>query len=186
MIFLPEMLLSIVFAVFREFPDTDMVMFTAKGFGLNSEHFNRVQPEGVKDVIRSGKGIEVQPNIIAFGQDLFPALLKKVPIAFQRVMLRKEIWESISQLRRQIYCLYSSASDEIQSKKKSVVRLETPSGRAMHHLCTNELCSSIVRSTFNAVRVRAILQSPSIVDFICFRELKSCSIWLKEQRWFPS
>ena len=104
------------YTVFRDFPEVDIIMFAAEGFGPNSEHFNRVQPEGVKEIIRVGKGNEVRPNVVLFGRDLFTALLRKVPIAFQRVMLRKVSWCSVCQLRWDVYCLDPSVPDEATAK----------------------------------------------------------------------
>lgn len=103
-------------AVLRDFSDVDMVMFAAEGFGPNSDHFNRVQSEGVKHIIRLGKGNEVRPHVVSFGRDLFPALLRRVPIAFQRVMSRKVIWQSVCQLRWDVYCLDPSVPDEDAAK----------------------------------------------------------------------
>lgn len=103
-------------AVLQNFPQVDLVMFSAEGFGPNADYFNRIQPEGVEHIIRMGKGEEVQPGIVLFYRALFPALLQRVPIAFQRVMSRKGIWETVSRLRWNTYCLDSSVADENAAK----------------------------------------------------------------------
>jgi len=91
--------------VMQALPEAELVFFAARGFGPNAEHFNRVQPEGIRRVIDLGRGREVRPNVILFGPELFAALLKTVPIAFQRVMVSTMLWKKISELRRNVYRL---------------------------------------------------------------------------------
>lgn len=99
-----------------DFPEVELAFFAAEGFGPNAEHFNRVQPEGIKRVINMAKGREVRPNIVSFGRDLFPALLQAVPIAFQRVMVRKALWKTVSELRWRVYRLDPAIPDDDTAK----------------------------------------------------------------------
>lgn len=105
-------------AVLRGRPEAELVFFAAQGFGPNAEHFNLVQPDGIRRVVEFGKGKEVRPGVILFGPDLFAALLKTVPIAFQRVMVSKTLWEKISQLRRNVYRLAPGTLSDDDAKAK--------------------------------------------------------------------
>ena len=97
--------------VFSEFPEVELVMFAVQGFGPNSEHFNRVQPDGVRRVITLAEGTEVRPNILLFEKSLFAALLHAVPSAFQRVMIKKPTWYRVSELRWRVYRLDPAVPD---------------------------------------------------------------------------
>lgn len=105
-------------AVLRDLPEAELVFFAARGFGPNAEHFNLVQPEGVRRVVDLGRGGEVRPDVVLFGPDLFAALLKTVPIAFQRVMVSKTLWEKISELRRNVYRLAPGTLSDDDAKAK--------------------------------------------------------------------
>lgn len=106
-------------SVLTDLPGVDMAMFCVEGFGPHAEHFNRVQNDGVARVINLANGLEVHPNLILFDRRLFPALLKTVPSSFQRVMIKKSMWETISALRWQVYRLDSSPPD-IEKIKLSI------------------------------------------------------------------
>lgn len=105
-------------SLFSEFPEVELVFFAAEGFGPNAEHFNRVQPEGIKRVVNLSAGAEIRPHILLLGRDLFPALLRTVPIAFQRVMVRKEKWKTISEMRWRVYCLDPAVRDNDAARLK--------------------------------------------------------------------
>jgi hypothetical protein len=99
-----------------EFPEADVVFFAASGFGPRAEHFNRVQPEGVRRVIGLGLGIRARPDIVVFGPDLFTALLVTVPIAFQRVLSSRNAWQKVSKLRWRVYGLDPEIPNEEAAK----------------------------------------------------------------------
>lgn len=105
-------------AVLQDLPEAELVFFAARGFGQNAEHFNEVQPEGVRRVVNLGKGTEIRPNVIMFGPELFTALLRTVPIAFQRVMLSKALWKKISELRRNVYRLAPGVLSDDDARAK--------------------------------------------------------------------
>ena len=109
--------LETAFSVLSNDPSQDLVFIAAVGFGSSSEHFNRVQPEAVGRVIALGAGRESADGLIYFDHDLFKALLHSVPIAFQRVMLRRETWHKISALRRSAYRLNPGVIDDEAAKR---------------------------------------------------------------------
>ncbi|OYY94854.1 MAG: hypothetical protein B7Y41_04665 [Hydrogenophilales bacterium 28-61-23] len=104
------------YEVLKKNPNLDLVFFAAEGFGPNAEHFNRVQPEAVARVINLAGGREIDPGLFYFDRALIKALLQTVPIAFQRVMLRRETWHEVSALRRRAYCLELALPDDDVAK----------------------------------------------------------------------
>ena len=100
----PDTIAQCVALLQRE-PDLEWVMLGAQGFGGNAEHFNRTQPAAVQRVITLAGGQPLAPEVQVFDRQLFPALLKTVPIAFQRAMLSRRVWREVCQLRWEVYCL---------------------------------------------------------------------------------
>jgi len=87
-------------------PELEVLFLGVKGFGDRADHFNRVQPTAVTAVIRHGQGKRFPDHIIQFDSQLLDGLLRTVPMAFQRVMLRREVWNNVSAFRR---CAYHQA-----------------------------------------------------------------------------
>jgi hypothetical protein len=100
----------------HQVPGVELVMFGVEGFGARADHFNTVQPQGVDKVIRLARGTEAVPGIVAFDQQLLPALLQTVPSAFQRVMTRTDVWHRVSALRRRVYKLDPAVPDDEAAK----------------------------------------------------------------------
>ncbi len=103
-------------AVLRKHTDLELLTFAVKGFDKNSNHFNKVQNDGLEKVITLGEGTELEPGIILFESYLFPALLKRVPMAMQRTMISASKWNEVSLYRREIYSLDSEVGD-VESAK---------------------------------------------------------------------
>ncbi len=101
-------------------PDLDLVFIGVEGFGERSQYFNRVQTEAVTGVLKRSNGIEIEPGVITLGQNLMYALLYSVPSAFQHVIVRREIWNEVSSLRRKAYCLDPTISDEDAAKHQII------------------------------------------------------------------
>ena len=99
-------------AVLQRHPDLDLVFINAHGFGPHAGHFNQVQPKAIKRVISLGSGRRSSPDLVHFGPDLIKALLHSVPIAFQRIMVPRLKWHSISAFRRRAYRIDSSIPDD--------------------------------------------------------------------------
>lgn len=97
-------------------PALDLVFLDVEGFGPRAEHFNRVQPKAVARAIALGGGQEKKPDIIVFGDGLIKALLRTVPIAFQRVMLTPATWHKVSALRWRAYRLDPAVPDDATAK----------------------------------------------------------------------
>lgn len=87
----------------RAHPGVEVWFLGVKGFGPYSERFNTVQSEGVTHVCAEAHGQQQTTGIILFDQHLFPALLHRVPMAFQRVFTKPATWARVSRLRWRAY-----------------------------------------------------------------------------------
>jgi len=103
-------------AVLSNDPALELVFLDVKGFGPRAEHFDRAQAQAVARVITLGGGLEVKPDIVNFGDGLIEALLRTVPVAFQRVMLTPATWRRISALRWRAYRLNPDVPDDAAAK----------------------------------------------------------------------
>ena len=97
-------------------PDVQTWFFGVKGFGERSEHFNEVQPAGVERVCAAADGQRSDDGVVVFGQRLFPVLLHRVPVAFQRVFTRRATWTAISRARWRVYMGDPAVADEEAAK----------------------------------------------------------------------
>jgi hypothetical protein len=84
-------------------PSIELVFIGVKGFGRSAEHFNRVHPAGTARVVQQGSGAVWRNGVYIFGPDLFRGLLSQVPMPFQRIMVRREMWHKVSRLRLAAY-----------------------------------------------------------------------------------
>jgi glycosyltransferase involved in cell wall biosynthesis len=80
----------------------DVLFFNVRGFGERAVFFNRNQGEALARVLRSAGGAG-ESDLVIFGPAIFEALLRSVPLAFQRPMARRQVWRAVSALRRRAY-----------------------------------------------------------------------------------
>lgn len=111
----PNALEQAIQALSRE-PRPDLIFLGAEGFGERAAHFNRVQPEAILRVAELAGAAKSKDDVYAFDQRLFPALLRTVPIAFQRVLLTRETWNRVSALRWRAYRLEEGVTDDEAAK----------------------------------------------------------------------
>lgn len=93
-------------------PDLELVFIGVQGFGRSADHFNRVHPAGTSRVVAHGSGVARHDGVCVFGPDLLRGLLNLVPMPFQRVMARREVWNKVTNLRLAAY--------------QAALRLDTP------------------------------------------------------------
>lgn len=84
-------------------PEIDIVFFNVKGFGERADSFDRAQRDALEKVLRLAEGIESERGLIRFEKSIFPALLRTIPMAFQRPMAKREVWREVTGLRRKAY-----------------------------------------------------------------------------------
>lgn len=105
-------------ALFEREPDLDIVFLGVQGFGPQAAHFNRVQPEAVGRVRHAGKGVADGTGLVHFGPELMEALLLAVPSAFQHVILKKDTWAKVCELRWRAYRLEPGVPDVDAAKAR--------------------------------------------------------------------
>lgn len=96
-------------------PALELVFVGVEGFGSDSDYFNKMQPISLARVIKQGKGREVKPDLILFSKNLLEGLINQVPMAFQRVVARREVWERVSKLRLQAYQKVANLPSEAEA-----------------------------------------------------------------------
>lgn len=99
-------------------PSIDVLFLGVQGFGNRADYFNNVQPTAVDSVIKHGHGKRLADNMVHFEGQLFEGLLRSAPMAFQRIMVRREIWDSVSAFRRRAYSLDNNASSEEDARRR--------------------------------------------------------------------
>lgn len=87
---------------FDEQPGLGVVFFNVRGFGERAQAFDDNQHQALARVLRAA-GRDGSAEFVSFDGTVFQALLRSVPLAFQRPMARREAWRVISSLRRAAY-----------------------------------------------------------------------------------
>jgi len=106
----------------RSEPSLDLVYLGVKGFGERAVHFDASQGQAMQSVLGRAKGRETQAGVVQFGPELFGALLWSVPMAFQRSIEYRAVWDRVSALRRRVYMFDPGVTDE----KQAMGRLQPP------------------------------------------------------------
>ena len=80
-------------------PDLDVVFMGVSWFGAASQWGQRNYDEAMEKTLTEARGKIVEEGVIAFDENLLDALLKSVPMAFQRPVVRKRALELIGPYR---------------------------------------------------------------------------------------
>lgn len=80
-------------------PNLDVVFMGVSWFGAAGVWGQRNYDEAMAKVLSIAQGKTLENGVIAFGESLLCALLKSVPMAFQRPVVRKRALERIGQYR---------------------------------------------------------------------------------------
>lgn len=100
----------------RAEPSLELVFLGVKGFGERATDFDEVQTgDALLRVIETVDSTEVGATVLHFGPGLLGALLRSVPMAFQRSLQYKHVWNEVSTLRRRVYRLDATVSSDEQA-----------------------------------------------------------------------
>lgn len=80
-------------------PDRNVLFMGVSWFGKLGPYGERAYREGMEKVILEAKAFKSEPNVLLFGDNLFPALLRRVPMGFQRTVVRREAFERVGLYR---------------------------------------------------------------------------------------
>jgi len=114
--------LELGLATLKGEPSLELVYLGVEGFGERAVHFDASQGEAMQSVLGRAQGRETQAGVVQFGPELFGALLSSVPMAFQRSIEYRAVWNRVSALRRRVYMLDPGVSDE----KQAMGRIQPP------------------------------------------------------------
>ncbi|MDF1584218.1 MAG: glycosyltransferase family A protein [Methyloprofundus sp.] len=87
---------------FKQHPDTQILFLGVEGFG-RSDYFQKVQSKALTKIIATCPDVEAINNTFFFKPSLFTALLKTVPMCFQREVTTKAAWLKTNNLRLTAY-----------------------------------------------------------------------------------
>jgi len=89
--------------VLREFSDVDVVFMGVSCFGARASSSQSVYARAMERTLSRAKGTEVRPGLIIFGDPLVEALLRSVPMAFQRPVARRSAIDHIGLYREHCF-----------------------------------------------------------------------------------
>jgi len=85
--------------VLDHYPEIDVVFMGVSWFGANAKWGENVYQEAMKKTLNEAKWVEREPGVILFDEALVGALLSRVPMAFQRPVVRRRAFEAIGGYR---------------------------------------------------------------------------------------
>jgi glycosyltransferase involved in cell wall biosynthesis len=135
--------LEIGLATLKSDRSLELVYLGVKGFGERSSYFNNAQSQAIQRVLKQAQGNIARPEVIRFGPELFAALLSSVPMAFQRSIEYRAVWNKVSELRRRVYMLASDTLDEEQAMR----RLQPPLRESEWALYAAACCNTALLTT---------------------------------------
>ncbi len=90
----------------------EAVFIGVKGFGARGQAFNNTQQMGLESFHKLNTKNSGNQDLLFFpSEQLLPELLRKVPMAFQRVVTRTAVWQEISHLRKTAYARVNDLPD---------------------------------------------------------------------------
>jgi len=102
---LAEGALNIARKPFQNDSALDVLFLGVQGFGQDADGFDRRQDRGMRRVLVNTGADAALGDLVKFDKTLFQTLLAGVPMAFQRVMVRRAAWNKVNNFRRRIYAL---------------------------------------------------------------------------------
>ena len=91
--------------VFASNAEIEVLFVGVTGFGQFGQNFSETQAKALSSMLFS------ENQLSLYGSELFPLMLKKVPMAFQRVVTNKSTWMAISEFRMKAYAEVNAISD---------------------------------------------------------------------------
>ncbi len=83
-------------------PDIQVVFMGVSWFGSSAKWGDTAYQEAMGKLLNDAQGAEIEQGVIKFDEQLFPALLKRVPMAFQRPVVRREAFQQVGGFRNVI------------------------------------------------------------------------------------
>ena len=85
--------------VLESHPELDVVFMGVTHLGSRAEQAERGYQTAMANTLRRAAGVETDTDVVIFGVDLFGALLRSIPMAFQRPVVRRSALAVIGDYR---------------------------------------------------------------------------------------
>ncbi|MDX1250973.1 MAG: glycosyltransferase family 2 protein [Gammaproteobacteria bacterium] len=85
--------------VLDRYPDIQVVFMGVAWFGTNAAWSENAYRGAMQKTLEEARGTEIEPEVLFFGEPLIAALLNRVPMAFQRPVVRRQAFEKIGGYR---------------------------------------------------------------------------------------
>lgn len=79
--------------------DREVLFMGVTWFGKLGHHGEKAYREGMSKTLHEAKAEEQEPSVLLFDKELYPALLHRVPMAFQRTVVRRQAFDKIGKYR---------------------------------------------------------------------------------------
>ncbi len=128
--------LSSIAQFFIDHPDRESTFLGVKGFGKRKNDFEKAQALALEKVMAHCKSETLGEDSLSFVEPLLPALLRSVPMCFQRIAVKKALWLKTNDLRLQAYEKDSSPEHRDSSMRAITGPLRDTEWAIYHSLLT--------------------------------------------------
>lgn len=85
--------------IMERHPECEVLFTGVTWFGKFGPQGEAAYWEGMNKILKETVAKELEPRVLTFAEDLYPALLHRVPMAFQRTVVRRPVFERIGLYR---------------------------------------------------------------------------------------
>lgn len=110
--------LESAYSALKQNPGYDIAFINVKGFGERGKDFDYNQSQALQKILNHYNLSDTTSEVISLDGDLFKYLLNSVPMAFQRSMEYKKVWNDVSEFRIQIYLEDPGIADRSMAVKR--------------------------------------------------------------------
>jgi len=128
--------LSSIAQFFIDHPERESTFLGVKGFGKRKNDFEKAQALALEKVMAYCKSETLGEGSLSFVEPLLPALLRSVPMCFQRIAVKKALWLKTNDLRLQAYEKDSSPEHRDSSMRAITGPLRDTEWAIYHSLLT--------------------------------------------------
>jgi len=146
--------------VLNTFSQIDVLFMGVSWFGKGAKWAEGAYSEAMEASLSAAKGKSLGSNLVIFGEELFPAMLRSVPMAFQRPVVRRGVlraiggyhdncllWDCDWAIRAAIYGRTALLDERLYRQRLDGQNLSSrPNIELDHHLSNIEIKERLLRS----------------------------------------